>query len=159
MANAISNSAARKRKLEDIIRNEPMRVIQHPIRLWSSHQNIDVASNFFEVWLDDKYQVDLVYCQASRKIVTRQKRHNYNLLRHLNMFTHKSNKQNEDCNIPDVQMREVVDGPRQTGSPSKRDRESTFSTSEREGASAASVITGETELETQSTSTIGNTEL
>jgi len=82
MANANSNSVttneslgSRKRKLEDIIRNEPTRVTSYPIRLWSPHQNIDVAANFFEVWLDDKYQPDLLYCQASQKIVTRQKCH------------------------------------------------------------------------------------
>ena len=131
MAKANSNSedtlGARKRKLEDIIRNEPTRVIQYPILLWSTRQNNDVASNFFAVWLDDKYQEDFVYCQASRKIVTRYKRDNSNLVRHLKMFNHKSNKQNEDYNIPDVQMREAGDAPRQTGSTSERDGESTGS--------------------------------
>ena len=79
MANANSNSVqtdepllARKRKLGEIMRSEPLRVTQHPIRLWSSRQNNDVATNFFELWLDDKYQHDLVYCHASRKIVIRQ---------------------------------------------------------------------------------------
>ena len=115
MANANSNSVptleplvSRKRKLKDIMRNEPTRVTRYPILLSSTLQNNDVASNFFEVWVDDTYQEDFVYCQASHKIVTRQKRHNFNLVRHLKTFNHKSNKQNEDYNIPDVQMREVM---------------------------------------------------
>ena len=105
------------------MRNEPPRVTRYPILLSSTRQNIDVVSNFFEVWLDDKYQEDLVYCQASRKIVSRQKRHNYNLVRHLKMFNHKSNKEspsNKQSNIPDVQMREAGDAPREMGSPSER---------------------------------------
>ena len=90
MGKANSNSedtlGARKRKLEEIIRNEPKRVTCYPILLSSALQNSDVASNFFDVWLDDKYQEDFAYCQTSRKIVTRQKRHNYNLVRHLEIF-------------------------------------------------------------------------
>ena len=77
MAKANSNSedtfGARKRKLGDIMRKEPKRLTRYPILLSSTRQNNDVASNFFEVWLDDKYQEDFVYCQASRKIVTRYK--------------------------------------------------------------------------------------
>ena len=99
MANANANLVttheplvSRKHKLEDIMRNEPTRVTRYPILLSSTRQNIDVASNFFELWLDDKYQQDLVYCQASRKIVSRYKRDNSNLVRHLKMFNHKSNK-------------------------------------------------------------------
>ena len=135
MAKANSNSedtlGARKRKLEEIMRNEPKRVTRYPIRLWSSRQNIDIAANFYEVWLDDKYQEDLVYCQRSQKIVTRSKRNNSNLLRHQKMLNHKSDKgvsstkQNEDCN---VLMREADNAPRETGSTSsssKEDREST----------------------------------
>ncbi len=52
MANANSNSedtiGARKRKLGDIMRNEPKRVTRYPILLSSTRQNNDVASNFFE---------------------------------------------------------------------------------------------------------------
>ena len=130
MANANLNSAARKRKLADIMRNEPTRVTRYPIRLWSHHQNIEVASNLFEVWLDDKYQPDHVYCQASRKFVRMQKRHNYNLVRHLKMFNHKSHKQNEDCSIQDVQMREAGDATRERGSSFERDGEPTGSNPE-----------------------------
>ena len=108
MANAKSNTAARKRKLEDIIRNQPKRVIQYPIRLWSSRQNNDVAANFFELWLDDKYQKDLVYCQASRKIVTRYKRNNSNLVRHLKMHN--------QCNAA---LSSGGNAPRESGSTSK----------------------------------------
>ena len=90
MAKANSNSedtiGARKRKLEDIMRNEPKWVTLYPILLSSTRPNNDVAANFFEVWLNDKYQEDLVYCQASRKIVTRSKRDNSNLTRHLKTF-------------------------------------------------------------------------
>ena len=78
MANAYSTPVPtakqiipRKRKLEDIMRNEPKRVTRYPILLSSTRQNSDVATNFFEVWLDEKYQEDFVYYQASRKIVTR----------------------------------------------------------------------------------------
>ena len=67
MANAESNSVlideplvSRKRKLGEIMITEPLRVIQHPIRLWSSRQNNDVAANFFELWLVEKFQPDLV---------------------------------------------------------------------------------------------------
>ena len=148
MANAKSNSAARKRKLEDIIRNEPMMVIQYPIRLWSARQNNDVAANFFELWLDDKYQEDLVYCQASRKIVTRQKRQNSNLVRHLKMHN--------QCKAA---LSSGGDAPREMGFTSKRERESNCSKSKREGASAACASTGEMELETESTSIISETAL
>ena len=123
MAKANSNSedtlGARKRKLEDIMRNDPLRVTQHPIRLWSARQNIDVASNFFELWLDDKYQEDLVYCHASQKIVTRQKRRNSNLVRHLKMFN--------QCNAA---LEAGGHARRQTVSTSERDAESTGSKSE-----------------------------
>ena len=121
MANANSNSVrtdealvARKRKLGEIMISEPLRVIQHPIRLWSSRQNKDVAANFFELWLDDKFQHDLVYCQTSRKIVIRQKSTNTNLVRHLKMHNH--------CNAP---LREAGDA-------------STTCTSERDGESNGS---------------------
>ena len=145
MANANSNSVttheslvSRKRKLEDIIINEPTRVTRYPIRLWSSHQNIDVAANFFELWVDDNYQEDLVYCQASRKIVTRQKRHNYNLARHLKMHN--------------AALRVDEDAPRAMKSTSDREGASTGSTSEvatcdEAGAGAASAsacVTGST---------------
>ena len=162
MANANSNSedtlGVRKRKLRDIMRNEPKRVTRYPILLSSTRQNNDVASNFFEVWLDDKYQEDFVYCQASCKIVTRQKRNNYNLVRHLKMFNHKSNKPNEECSIPDVQMREAGDAPRQSGSTYERDDESTganceVATCDGDEASAATASACETERETDSTST------
>ena len=150
MANANSNSVptdeplvARKRKLGEIMISEPLRVIQHPIRLWSSRQNNDVAANFFELWLDDKYQPDLVYCQASRKIVSRHKRHNSNLVRHLKMFNHKSNKQIEDYNIPDVQMREAGDAQLEMGSNSERATKLETSTKGGEGASAASASSDE----------------
>ena len=151
MTNANSNSnsvrieeplVSRKRKLGEIMISEPLRVIQHPIRLWSSRQNNDVAAYFFELWLDDKYQHDLVYCQASRKIVIRQKRTNTNLVRHLKTFN--------QCNTA---FGAGGYAPRQT---IKRDRESTCSTSEPvakvnllggEGASADS------ERETGSSST------
>jgi len=120
MAKANSNSedtlGARKRKLEDIMRNEPNRVTRYPILLSSTRQNSDVASNFFEVWLDDKYQEDFVYCQASRKILTRQKRDNYNLVRHLKMF----NQCNTALGAGEQAPRQIV----------KRARESTCSTSE-----------------------------
>ena len=138
MANANSSSVrieeslvSRKRKLGDILRNEPKRITHYPILLSSTRQNNDVASNFFEVWVDDIYQEDFVYCQASHKIITRYKRDNSNLVRHLKMFNHKSNKQNEEYNIPDVQMREVGEAPGETGSTCKGDRDSTYSTSER----------------------------
>ena len=140
------------------MRNEPKRVTRYPILLSSTRQNNDVSSNFFEVWLDDKYQEDFVYCQASCKIVTRQKRNNYNLVRHLKMFNHKSNKPNEECSIPDVQMREAGDAPRQSGSTSERDGESTganceVATCDGDEASAATASACETERETGSTST------
>ncbi len=99
MANANLNSVrsdeslvARKRKLGDIMRNEPTRVTRYPILLSSTRQNLDVAGNFFEVWLDEKYQEDLVYCQRCKKIAIRQKRHNTNLVRHL--------KTHNQCNAP-----------------------------------------------------------
>ena len=104
------------------MRNEPSRVTRYPILLSSSRQNIDVASNFFEVWLDDKYQEDLLYCQASRKIVTRQKRHNSNLMRHLKMFNHKSDKdtsstkQNKEGSVARVDLGDGGDAPRETAS-------------------------------------------
>ena len=139
MANANLNSVrtdeslvARKRKLGDIMRNEPTRVTRYPILLSSTRQNLDVAGNFFEVWLDEKYQEDLVYCQRCKKIAIRQKRHNTNLVRQLKMHNH--------CNAP---LRAGVHAPRKTGSTSKRDRDLTCSTPEvttcdGEGASAAS---------------------
>ena len=49
---------ARKRKLGDIMRNEPKRVTRYPILLSSTRKKSDVASTFFEVWLDEKYQED-----------------------------------------------------------------------------------------------------
>ena len=133
------------------MRNEPKRVTRYPILLSSTRQNNDVASNFFEVWLDDKYQEDFVYCQASRRFVTRQKRHNYNLVRHLKTFN--------QCNAA---LRVVGDAPRQSGSISERDGEQTGPNSEVgtcEGEGAAVASTCETERETGSTSTIGDTEL
>ena len=134
--------SARKRKLEDIMINEPKRVTRYPILLSSTRPNNDIASNFFDVWLDDKYQEDLVYCEVSRKIIARYKRDNSNLMRHLKTFNR--------CNTA---LRVDGQAPRQKF---KRDRESTCSTSEQapkvntggeEGASAAS------ECETGSTST------
>ena len=104
---------ARKRKLVEIMISEPLRVIQHPIRLWSSRQNNDVAANFFELRLDDKFQHDLVYSQAPRKIIIRQKRGNTNLPRH--------RKINNQCNVPLI---EAGDALRQTLSTSERDGES-----------------------------------
>ena len=154
MANANSNSVptdeplvARKRKLGEIMISEPLRVIQHPIRLWSSRQNNAVAANFFELWLDEKFQPDLVYCHASRKIITRHKRQNSNLVRHLKMHN--------QCNAA---LREAADAPRETGSTSERDGESTGSkfevaTCDEDGASAASASACEIERETGSTPT------
>ena len=157
MANAYSNSedtlGARKRKLEDIMRNEPKRVTQYPILLSSTRPNNEVASNFFEVWLDDKYQEDFVYCQASRKFVTRYKRDNSNLVRHLKMFNQGNATLRADGHLP-----------RQT---LKRVRERTCSTSElapmlntggEEGASAASAFTWETGS-TSTTDSISTTPL
>ncbi len=150
MENSESNSdttleplVSRKRKLEDIIRTEPTRVIRYPIRLWSAQQNKDIAGNFFELWLDDKYQPHPVYCQASRKIVSMHKRHNSNLVRHLKLHNH--------CNAP---LREAADAS--TTCTSERDGESNGSKSEvatcdREGASAASASACEIEQETGST--------
>ena len=123
MANAHSNSVPTdvplvmcKRKLEDIMRNEPKRVTRYPILLSSIRHNNDVASNFFEVWLDDKYQEDFVYCHASRKILTRQKSDNSNLVRHLKTF-----------NQGNAALRAGGQAPRQRV---KRYRESTCSMSE-----------------------------
>ncbi len=129
------------------MRNEPKRVTRYPILLSSTRQNKDVASNFFEVWRDEKYQEDLVYCQASRKIVKRQKRHNSNLVRHLKMFN--------QCNAA---LGAGGHAPRQTVSNSERDGESTGSkyevaTSDADEASAATASACETEHETDSTST------
>ena len=97
MAEDYSNSvksqetlSSRKRKLEMIMKNEPDLVTRYPMRLWSTRQNIDVASNFYEVWLDEKFEKDLLYCQRSQKILTRQKRHNSNLVRHRKLLMHKS---------------------------------------------------------------------
>ena len=153
MANANTNSVAtheplvsRKRKLEDIMRNEPTRVIRYPILLSSTRQNIDVASNFFEVWVDDKYQEDLVYCQGCKKIASRQKRHNSNLVLHL--------KRHNQCNAA---LSLGVDAPQETGSTSKRDGDSTCSKSEvdtcdGEGVGASSGSAGEVERKTGFTS-------
>ena len=137
---------ARKRKLEDIMRNEPKRVTRYPILLSSTRQNIDVASNFFEVWVDDKYQEDLVYCQGCKKIASRQKRHNSNLVLHL--------KRHNQCNEA---LSSSGDAPQETGSTSERDGEPTCSTSKAntgggEGASAASTSPCETEIEAGSIS-------
>ena len=153
MANANTNSVAtheplvsRKRKLEDIMRNEPTRVTRYPILLSSTRQNIDVASNFFEVWVDDKYQEDLVYCQGCKKIASRQKRHNSNLVLHL--------KRHNQCNAA---LSLGVDAPQETGSTSKRDGDSTCSKSEvdtcdGEGVGASSGSAGEVERKTGFTS-------
>ncbi len=108
MANADSNLVptdeplvARKRKLGQIMISEPLRVIQHPIRLWSSRQNHDVAANFFELWLDEKYQQDLVYCQAARNIVKKYKRDNSNLVRHLKMHNNKAKRRLQPARCSD----------------------------------------------------------
>ena len=98
------------------MRNEPKRVTSYPILLSSTRQNNDVASNFFELWLDNKYQEDFVYCQASHKIVTRYKRDNSNLVRHLKTFTHKdtsSTKQNKEGSVA---LGEDGDAPRDSAS-------------------------------------------
>ena len=124
------------------MRNEPKRVTRYPILLSSTRPNNEIPSIFFEVWLDDKYQEDLVYCEVSRKIIARYKRDNSNLMRHLKTFN--------QCNTA---FGAGGHAPRQKF---KRDRESPYSTSEQapkvntcgeEGASAVS------ERETGSTST------
>ena len=126
------------------MRNEPKRVTRYPIVLSSTRKNIGVASNFFEVWLDEKYQEDLVYCQRCKKIAIRQKRHNTNLVRHL--------KTHNQCNAP---LRVVGHESRQIV---KREGESTDSKSEvatcyGEGATAASDSACERERETCFTTT------
>ena len=92
---------SRKRKLWEIMRNETDRISLYPIRLCSSGQNIDVASIFYEVWLDDNYQPDLLYCKGGQHIVTRDKRHNSNLIRHLKVCKHKS-----DSNLSSINQNE-----------------------------------------------------
>ena len=81
--------AARKREIQQIMRNDPNRLSRIAIRLSNSSSNTQIETSFTEVWLDDKYQPDMLYCEACKIYISRQQTSNFNLIRHLNSGKHK----------------------------------------------------------------------
>ncbi len=54
--------ASRKRKIYQITRTGPTYLTRVPFRLSHTSQNAQIANSFSEIWVEDKYQVDMVLC-------------------------------------------------------------------------------------------------
>ncbi len=76
--------AARKREINEIMRMDSAHLTRLPIRLSHPSHSAQITSGFSELWLKDKYQSDVVFCEICEETVARQKASNSNLIRHLN---------------------------------------------------------------------------
>ena len=81
----------RKREINQLMKTDPAHLRQLPIRMSHPSHNTQIASSFTEVWLDDRYQADMLYCAACKTFISRQRTNNHNLIRHLNSVKHKKN--------------------------------------------------------------------